>query len=209
MTGLMSEYQGNAIAQVLTDSAASPARVMQFDILKNPGPRVWIAGFACAATIATSTFVGSSVAEALSLSEQTTSPAFASPEEESITAEQRTSEVEVVPLSAEELVKLIHDESGLTWEQLSRVLGVSRRSVHLWASGGRVNARHGEMLVRLAEIIKAAPVVDPSRVRAWLFASRPGEGSPLEIFQEQYRKRGAPVQGVGYTPAQLLSNEAE
>src|SRR5262245_36297225 len=32
-------------------------------------------------------------------------------------------------------VRSLHDSSGLTWEQLARLFGVSRRAVHNWANG--------------------------------------------------------------------------
>jgi hypothetical protein len=37
--------------------------------------------------------------------------------------------------------------SGLTWENLADVLGVTRRSLHLWANGGPINS-HNEKQVR-------------------------------------------------------------
>lgn len=39
--------------------------------------------------------------------------------------------------------------SGLTWDQLARLFGVSRRSLHFWASGKPLNAVNEEHLHRL------------------------------------------------------------
>lgn len=52
------------------------------------------------------------------------------------------------PTSAELLTRT-HRESGLTWDQLARYFGVSRRAVHLWAAGGRMSATNEELLAHL------------------------------------------------------------
>ncbi|NLE10841.1 MAG: helix-turn-helix domain-containing protein [Actinobacteria bacterium] len=44
--------------------------------------------------------------------------------------------------------------SGLTWEQMARLLGVSRRSVHFWASGELVRASHQERVQRLLAVLR-------------------------------------------------------
>lgn len=44
--------------------------------------------------------------------------------------------------------------SGLTWEQMARLLGVSRRSVHFWASGEPVRASHQERVQRLLAVLR-------------------------------------------------------
>ncbi|MDX2682333.1 hypothetical protein [Streptomyces soliscabiei] len=147
------------------------------------------------------------VAEASPLAEQTSTPVTAdfglvNPVE---SPDDRDPDL---PLESAALVQMIHDQSGLTWEQLSKTLNVSRRSVHLWASGGRVNARHGEMIMRLAQLVRSAPVREPALVRAWLHASEPGAPSPMEEFRAQYRKAGAPIQSAGYTSSELLGGEA-
>lgn len=44
--------------------------------------------------------------------------------------------------------------SGLTWEQMARLLGVSRRSLHFWASGELVRASHQERVQRLLAVLR-------------------------------------------------------
>lgn len=44
--------------------------------------------------------------------------------------------------------------SGLTWEQLARLFGVARRSVHFWASGKPMNAANEERLGRLLAVVR-------------------------------------------------------
>lgn len=53
-----------------------------------------------------------------------------------------------------EAVKSLREESGLTWDQLGRLFGVSRRAMHLWANGGRMNAAHAEALSAILRVVR-------------------------------------------------------
>jgi DNA-binding transcriptional regulator YiaG len=44
--------------------------------------------------------------------------------------------------------------SGMTWEQLATLFGVSRRTLHFWASGKPLNAAHEERLYRVLSAMK-------------------------------------------------------
>ena len=79
-------------------------------------------------------------------------------------------------------VRQLKDESGLTWDQVSRLFGVSRRSVHLWASGARMNARHDELLSYLEQVIDTFGSADPDRNRATLM--NPSAGGGRSLFQQ-------------------------
>lgn len=46
--------------------------------------------------------------------------------------------------------------SGLTWEQLGQLLGVTRRSVHFWASGRPLNASNEKRLMQVLDIVRVA-----------------------------------------------------
>lgn len=52
-------------------------------------------------------------------------------------------------------IQQLKEDSGLTWDQLCRLFGVSRRSLHLWAAGGRMNSRNEERLAYLEQVVKA------------------------------------------------------
>jgi DNA-binding transcriptional regulator YiaG len=67
-------------------------------------------------------------------------------------------------------VQHLREDSGLTWEQLSRLFGVSRRAVHNWANGGRMTARHVEILTNLRLRISGLPTATPSETRDMLLA---------------------------------------
>jgi transcriptional regulator with XRE-family HTH domain len=51
-----------------------------------------------------------------------------------------------VSVSAKESIQEIKRLSGLTWEELGKVFGVSRRSVHNWAMGERLTAENAEKI---------------------------------------------------------------
>ncbi|WP_156893148.1 helix-turn-helix domain-containing protein [Actinokineospora enzanensis] len=52
--------------------------------------------------------------------------------------------------SSAALIKKIHSDSGLTWEQLAKIFGVSRRALHHWTNGGRLNAANLQKLHELS-----------------------------------------------------------
>jgi hypothetical protein len=66
--------------------------------------------------------------------------------------------------------------SGLTWDQVARLFGVSRRSVHFWASGAPMSAAHEEHLHHLVALLRGldAPA---DRVRSALLSVE--GGAPL------------------------------
>lgn len=46
------------------------------------------------------------------------------------------------------------EHSGLTWDQLGKVFGVSRRAVHMWATGGRLNQPNAQHVRAFAAVIR-------------------------------------------------------
>jgi len=166
-------------------------------------PRVWISGLIMAGVTASGLAVTQVREEAAFLVEQTSAPMLA--DQYSAVAVQ----VQQAPIrqSTDEIVRSIHDESGFTWEQLARFLGVSRRSVHMWASGGRVNARHIEMISDLARLVHQAPGLTPDERRTWLFSGEHGGETRIEAFLARHRKARTPVTGSGYTAGELLGGQ--
>lgn len=69
-------------------------------------------------------------------------------------------------------VMWIKEHSGLTWDQLGKVFGVSRRAVHMWANGGRLNESNARRLREFSAIIRGVesetPRPTPEVVRARL-----------------------------------------
>jgi DNA-binding transcriptional regulator YiaG len=98
------------------------------------------------------------------------------------------------------LVLALHQESGLTWEQIARLLGVSRRAVHMWGSGGNLNAQNYESLAKLVALIRTLPGDSPSEKRTALLVPR--ENS-LSYFDALRRANAAGDTGVNSIPVSL------
>lgn len=79
----------------------------------------------------------------------------------------------------------VKQHSGLTWDQLGRVFGVSRRAVHLWASGGRMNESNAEVLRAFAAAVLRHEGKSPDDTRAALLASNRGSGSVVDTFRNR------------------------
>lgn len=78
-------------------------------------------------------------------------------------------------------VRRLKEDSGLTWDQLRRLFGVSRRAVHMWAGGARMNSRNEERLAYLERIVSAAGSTAAERRDALVGSPRGGGRS---IFQQ-------------------------
>ncbi|RYZ47144.1 MAG: XRE family transcriptional regulator [Myxococcaceae bacterium] len=64
--------------------------------------------------------------------------------------------------------------SGLTWDQLARLFGVNRRSLHFWASGKDMSASHEEHLHRLLAVVRRVDRGSASANRSALLAVHEG-----------------------------------
>jgi len=93
--------------------------------------------------------------------------------------------------SDQEEVRWVKENSGLTWDQLGKVFGVSRRAVHLWANGGRMNEANAQVLRNFAAAVAAHHGGSPEKTRAALLAHERGFDSVVDRF------RRAQVRGVG------------
>jgi hypothetical protein len=104
------------------------------------------------------------------------------------------------PRSTSDIVRELHAKSGLTWEQLGRLVGVSRRAVHLWATGGRINARHLELVMHLHDIVDALPSTEAAERRMLIFAPRHGQPSIFDAFLRQRASEDGVVSGTPFYP---------
>lgn len=71
--------------------------------------------------------------------------------------------------------------SGLTWDQLSQLFGVSRRSVHLWASGKPLSAHNEERLHELLALLKYCDRGSADENRKLLLTPLDHGENPLEL----------------------------
>ncbi len=87
------------------------------------------------------------------------------------------------PESTADLLLEVRKVSGLTWEQLSTVFGVERRSVHFWAAGRPMNAPNAEKLAAVLAVVRRVNRGDPASTRAWLLAPTPSGPTPLDLLR--------------------------
>ena len=72
------------------------------------------------------------------------------------------------------MVTFLKNDSGLTADQLGRLLGVSRRSVHNWAAGLPIAAVHEERLRHLFDLVHSLSALTPEERKNQLLDSSNG-----------------------------------
>jgi|GEM_PF-5232109 transcriptional regulator with XRE-family HTH domain len=87
--------------------------------------------------------------------------------------ENRAQATEAV-ISPGERIAQLRALTGLTAEQLGRLFGVSRRSIHNWINGSPMVAHHEERAAKLLEIVQSLPGRSPEQRRAELLDSSKG-----------------------------------
>lgn len=87
-----------------------------------------------------------------------------------------------VPTDQEE-IRWVKDNSGLTWDQLGKIFGVSRRAVHLWANGGRMNEANSRTLHDFGAEVRGVLRESPDATRTALLAHSAGSLSIVERFR--------------------------
>lgn len=92
--------------------------------------------------------------------------------------------------------------AGLTTDQVSRLFGVSRRSVHNWISGNAMSPQHEELAAKILAIVKALPGSTPAERRASLLDSSRG----ISLFHQLMAARGEDVrlQVPGVSPRERI-----
>jgi len=112
-----------------------------------------------------------------------------------------------IPTTAES-VQYLHDISGLTWDQVSKLLGVSRRAVHMWAAGGAMSSGHEVILRRITAIMEELQVASPSERRAAILAPRQSGQSIYDRLRAE-RARGDRITGAPFSFEQLIGEPDE
>lgn len=97
------------------------------------------------------------------------------------------------------LVTALHDESGLTWEQLARMLGVTRRSLHSWAAGTRISNVNLESVSRALSQVRALKGRTPEDRRNELL----DPGAAAESIFDRLRKAASERTAVVDPPLPL------
>lgn len=105
------------------------------------------------------------------------------------------------------LLQSVRDESGLTWDQIARVFGVSRRAVHHWMAGGNLSAHNIELLGRFNRLVGNLPGDSADARKAALFAAGPDGVSPIDAFRRVVATSSAEVHPQSASKAALLGQQ--
>jgi hypothetical protein len=100
--------------------------------------------------------------------------------------------------------------SGLTWDQLTRLFGVTRRSLHFWASGKLLNASNEERLRRVLAVIRRVDRGSGVKNRVMLLEDQKGV-VPFDLLARGEYEAFASLIGASHCPRRrklsLLSPE--
>ena len=108
--------------------------------------------------------------------------------------------------STSQMVRRLWKTSGLTGDQIARLCGVSRRAVHLWASGGRINALHQERLSRRTAVVDALPGQIPEQRRAALLAPGPDGRSIFDRLRSERASDDTDISAPPWRPVDLIDD---
>jgi len=87
--------------------------------------------------------------------------------------------------------------SGLTWEQLARLFGVSRRSLHFWASGKPMTPSNEEHLQRVLAVLRKVDRGSRSATRTALLGGREDGTIPFDLLAAGDYERVVLLLGLG------------
>jgi transcriptional regulator with XRE-family HTH domain len=103
-------------------------------------------------------------------------------------------------------LRSLREMSGLTWDQLGKLFGVSRRAVHHWASGGRMTARNADVLADLTLRFSQVKGTSVDERRAAILAPDESGYSLFDRLRMRYRTSSLDISGTPFSPGQLLEN---
>jgi DNA-binding transcriptional regulator YiaG len=90
--------------------------------------------------------------------------------------------------------------SGLTWDQLARLFGITRRSLHFWATGKPLTPAHQERLHRLLATIRRLDRGSAHANRTLLLSAHDDGGIPLDLLMAEQYERVLALLGPGHAP---------
>lgn len=111
------------------------------------------------------------------------------------------------PAGMSSAVRDLRESSGLTWEQLGRLFGVSRRAVHHWSNGSRMTARHAEMVGELARLVAELPVSTPTERRDILLSPGNDGYSLFDQFRARMARELDELAPMPFTARELLAGD--
>jgi transcriptional regulator with XRE-family HTH domain len=109
-------------------------------------------------------------------------------------------------LSTAASVHEIRRLSGLRWEELAALFGVSRRSVHHWASGKVVSSANEDLIRQVLVLVRAYNRGEARKTRDFLLSPGAGGLSPFDHIRARSFEQLAAVPSLA-TPAVARSLE--
>jgi hypothetical protein len=81
---------------------------------------------------------------------------------------------------------------------------VSRRAVHMWANGARMNSANAETLFELLALVRDCPETTPEERRAVLLAPGADGRSMIDRLRARQASDARDVSGMPFRPDELL-----
>ena len=105
----------------------------------------------------------------------------------------------------------LHTISDLDWGLIANLTGVSLNAVHrcLTRPGAPFPPRAAERLEALIKLVESSPATTPEGRYDWLRESIVDGRTRIQWFAALSRRNRVPLQGSGYTPAQLLGAQTD
>jgi DNA-binding transcriptional regulator YiaG len=87
--------------------------------------------------------------------------------------------------------------TGFTWDQLANLFGLSRRSLHFWASGKPMASANEEHLLRLLATIRKLDRGSASQNRTLLLTASSSGEVPMDLLVARQYERALQIIGEG------------
>lgn len=118
--------------------------------------------------------------------------------------EKPVSDQDEVPLpELAKSVRSLRQRSGLTWDELARIFGVTRRTLYNWSIGGQVSAANAQAIAEVIRSLHEIDSGDPKVTRSRLLAPTENGATLYARLIQQRRRTSHPSASV-YSPDQLL-----
>lgn len=115
----------------------------------------------------------------------------------------------VGPRSVADVLSRLRHVSGLSWGEIASAVGVSRRAIHHWLSGGRVAGAHMGRLLAFQRTVAAHELGSAEETRLRLQQPGVGGRNALENFRLQTQATRPTRRPVAGSVSDLLSPDEE
>lgn len=100
-------------------------------------------------------------------------------------------------------VRRIHDRSGLTWDELAHLFGVTRRTLYNWSTGAQVSASHARTIAAISRELHSIESGDSKLNRSRLLAPDEDGSTIYSKIASRHRSERSTAYPA-YRPDQLL-----